>query len=98
MSCGEFTGFDASDMMQNGFFWYSVPMTLSEKPFWTAAPAEKGRPAQQTTPGSQEAPPVDALIVCAVCAHGFSSLSTRSPERAVIVPTTPRRCGDCGGD
>ena len=27
-------------MMQNGFFWYCVPMTLSGEPFWMAAAVE----------------------------------------------------------
>src|SRR5579864_3532817 len=39
MSCGVLIGLLASDMMQNGFFWYSAPMQTRLKPFWIAAAA-----------------------------------------------------------
>src|SRR5580765_5901866 len=48
MSWGVSIGALAADMMQNGFVWYCVPMTIRLKPFWIAAAHE----SSEVTPTS----------------------------------------------
>ena len=42
MSCGVFSGLEASDMIANGLFWYMVAMIFRSAPLATASEVELG--------------------------------------------------------